>query len=408
MCGIVGRVNYRSAKHVDPGLIAQMTELVAHRGPDGVGLHVDREVGFGHRRLAIIDLSPAGAQPMSYADGRVWIVYNGEVYNFPRLRAELEQRGHRFRSNSDTEVMLAAYLEFGTDCVTHFRGMFAFALWDARERLLLLARDRLGKKPLCYWLDDDGIAFASEPKAFLADNSFVAAPDWGAISHYLTYQYVPHPMTAFAGVRKLPPAHRLVVRNGRGPVIDRYWSLPYVPKFEISEAEAEHEVIARLSEAVRLRLISDVPLGAFLSGGVDSGVVVALMAQHSAAPVRTFSIGFEEAPYDERRFARLVAERYGTDHHELVVRPDALELFDKLVWHYGEPFADSSAIPTFHLARLTRQHVTVALNGDGGDENVAGYDRYLANVLAARLGRMPPPLRAAVARAAGLLPRRSL
>ena len=292
-----------------------MADLVRHRGPDGSGEYVDGHLGLGHRRLAIIDLSPLGAQPMSYANERLWIVYNGEVYNFPDLRADLEKRGHHFRSSSDTEVMLAAYREYGVDCVLHFRGMFAFALWDAESETLLLARDRVGKKPLHYYLDEDGIAFASEPKAFFADPTFLARPDLTAISHYLTYQYVPHPLTAFAGVSKLPPAHRLIVRGGGEPRIERYWTLSYAPKLRLSEAEAQEEILGRLTEAVRIRLISDVPLGAFLSGGIDSGTVVALMARLSATPVKTYSIGFEQSAYDERRFARLVALRYGTDHH---------------------------------------------------------------------------------------------
>ena len=403
MCGITGRVNFLSGAPVDPAIIREMCTLLAHRGPDGEGMHVDGPVGLGHRRLAIIDLSPAAAQPMSTPDGTLWITYNGEVYNFPDLRSELTQRGHHFRTQSDTEVILAAYREWGAECLHRLRGMFAFAIWDARTRTLCLARDRLGKKPLYYRLDADGIAFASEPKAFLAEPSFQSRPNLEAISHYLTYQYVPTPLSAFEGVRRLPPAHYLLVKDGRASV-QRYWRLHYGEKRRLTEEEASAELLVLLREAVRLRLISDVPLGAFLSGGVDSSTVVALMAEHSSLPVKTFSIGFEEKEYDEVAYARLVAQRYGTDHHEFIVRPQAVEILPQLVWHYNEPYADSSAIPTYYLAHLTRQHVTVALNGDAGDENFAGYDRYVANILASRSDWVPRPARRALEGLARALP----
>jgi len=380
-----------------------MCDLIAHRGPDGWDVYVDREVGLGHRRLSIIDLSPAGTQPMSTADGRVWITFNGEIYNFLELRQDLESRGHVFRSRTDTEIILALYREYGTECLSRLRGMFAFAIWDADRKRLFAARDRIGKKPLFYWLDRDGLAFASEPKAFLADPSFVPAPDPSAIAGYLTYQYVPAPQSAFRGVHKLPPAHYLLIEDGKLGV-HRYWRLRYDRKRRITEADAIDELRTRLTEAVRLRLIADVPLGAFLSGGIDSGTIVALMASHGSGPVKTFSIGFEEKEYDELPAARLVAERYGTEHHEFVVRPDAVSLLPQLVWHYNEPYADSSAIPTFVLSELTRRHVTVALNGDGGDESFAGYHRYHANAMAHRIERIPLPLRRAIAKASGVLP----
>jgi len=403
VCGIAGRVNFRSGAPVDGALIRRMCDLLAHRGPDGAGTHVDGPVGLGHRRLAIIDLSPAARQPMASEDTRLWITYNGEVYNFRELRADLERRGHRFRSQSDTEVILAAYREFGVRCLDHLRGMYAFAIWDSEARTLFLARDRLGKKPLYYLLDGDGIAFASEPKAFLSDPSFKAEPNLEAISHYLTYQYVPSPLTAFRGIQKLPPAHCLVVKNGTVST-ERYWKLRYGPKRELTEGEACEELLARLREAVRLRLISDVPLGALLSGGIDSSTVVALMAEQSASRVKTFSIGFEEAAYDEREAAASVAARFGTEHHAFVVRPDATALLPSLVWHYNEPFADSSAIPTYYLAQVTRPHVTVALSGDGGDEAFGGYDRYVAHALACRADRFLGPLRPALAALGAALP----
>ena len=388
MCGIAGRLNFRSGRPVDANVIRGMTELLAHRGPDGQGVMVDGPVGLGHRRLAIIDLSDAAGQPMRADDAPVWIVFNGEIYNFLDIRRELEGRGVCFRTRSDTEVLLAAYREWGAGCLERLRGMFAFAVWDASKRTLLLARDRIGKKPLCYRVDADGISFASEPKAFLADPAFVPEVDREAMSQYLSYQYVPAPLTAFRGVNKLPPAHYLIVEDGTLSV-ERYWRLRYGAKRRISEAEAAEELLARLRDAVRCRLRSDVPLGAFLSGGLDSSVVVALMAQEGAGAVKTFSIGFEEAEYNELPFARAVANRWGTDHHEFIVRPDAVDMLPKLAWHYGEPFADSSAVPTFYLAELTRRHVTVALNGDGGDENFAGYERYVAAMATERYRKVP-------------------
>jgi asparagine synthase (glutamine-hydrolysing) len=392
VCGIAGRINYVSERPVSAALVQGMCDLIAHRGPDGSGVWTRGHAGLGHRRLAIIDLSEAGAQPMSTSDGQIWLTFNGEIYNFLELRSELEARGHRFQSHTDSEVILYAYREYGVECISRLRGMFAFAIWDEPRRRLLVARDRLGKKPLFYTTDSDGLAFASEPKAFLADPSFVPAPNAQALSAYLTYQYVPAPMSAFAGVHKLPPAHYLVVEDGR-VTVQRYWKLSYATKRNLTEGEAVEELRSRLREAVRIRLVSDVPLGAFLSGGIDSGAIVALMSELGAAPVRTFSIGFKEKEYDELEYARLVAKRYETRHEEFVVRPNALEILPRLVWHYNEPFADSSAIPTFLLSELTRRYVTVALNGDAGDENFAGYERYRANVLASRFDEIPPALR---------------
>jgi asparagine synthase (glutamine-hydrolysing) len=380
-----------------------MCDLLAHRGPDGSGIWTSGHAGLGHRRLAIIDLSDAGKQPMSTSDGQVWLTFNGEIYNFLELRAELESLGHRFRSQTDSEVILYAYREYGVECINRLRGMFALAIWDQPHRRLLVARDRLGKKPLFYTSDSDGIAFASEPKAFLADPSFSPAANPEALSAYLTYQYVPAPMCAFAGVHKLPPAHYLVVEDGR-VTVRRYWKLSYAAKSNLTEAEAVDELRSRLREAVKIRLVSDVPLGAFLSGGIDSGSIVALMSELGAAPVRTFSIGFEEKEYDELEYARLVANRYETQHREFVVRPNALEILPRLVWHYNEPFADSSAIPTYILSELTRRYVTVALNGDAGDENFAGYERYRANVLASRYDEIPPMLRRPIDLVARMVP----
>lgn len=402
MCGIAGRLNFKTEAPVDAALVHGMCELIAHRGPDGHGVWAEGPVGLGHRRLAIIDLTPGGRQPMASSSGDVWITFNGEIYNFLELRRELEARGHRFRSRSDTEVLLAAYREYGVECVQKLRGMFAFAIWDAPRRRLFMARDRAGKKPLHYYIDRDGIAFASEPKAFLADADFEARPSLPALAEYMTYQYVPSPMSAFDGVSKLPPAHYLLIEDGTVSV-HRYWKLSYARKRELSDGEACEALIEHLREAVRLRLISDVPLGAFLSGGVDSSLIVALMAEQTSR-VKTFSIGFEEAEFDELPYARQVAERYGTDHCELIVRPNATEVIPKLVWHYNEPFADASAIPTYYVSQMTRQHVTVALNGDAGDENFGGYDRYLVDGATEQFDRLPRSVRRGVAALADWLP----
>lgn len=379
MCGIVGKLLF-DQRPVAPTDIGRMVDMLVHRGPDDRGVYVDGSVGLGHTRLSIIDLSPAGHQPMSDERGECWVVFNGEIYNFPELRQELVRDGMRFRSRSDTEVILYAYRKYGVGCVQRFRGMFAFALWDRRNQRLILARDRVGKKPLKYYLDDRQLIFASELKAILTQPEVPREVDIEAVDEYLTYQYVPSPKTGFVGIRKLPPAHVMVVelRNDARPRIttERYWRLDYTRKVVRSVSDWEAQVEAKLREAIRARLVSDVPLGAHLSGGIDSSLVVAMMAAERTEPVRTFSIGFAEDAYDERPYAQLVAQRYGTRHEEFIVEPDAIAVLPDLVWHYEEPYADSSALPTWYLCRETRQHVTVALNGDGGDENFAGYTRY--------------------------------
>ncbi len=399
MCGICGKLNFALGDAVNRDLIHSMADVLYHRGPDDKGVYIDGSIGLGHRRLSIIDTSPDGHQPMTNEDGTIWIVLNGEIYNFQKLRAGLMERGHTFRSKSDTEVILHLYEEKGMDCLDDILGMFAFAIWDAKKKSLFLARDRLGKKPLFYYLNNDTFIFASEPKAILKDPAYTVEPDLEAIHHYLTYGYVPSPYSAFKNIKKLPPAHTLFLKDGRVK-IERYWKLSYNKKLSLnkknglsSESAICEEIIDRLREAVKIRMISDVPLGAFLSGGVDSSIVVALMSELSSEKIKTFSIGFHEEEYNELAYARVVAERFGTDHHEFVVKPDAVEILPKLVWHYNEPFADSSAIPTYYLSQLTRQHVTVALNGDAGDENFAGYDRYLANQLACRYEKIPLILR---------------
>jgi len=395
MCGITGILYFDSRRPVSSQTLREMSATLAHRGPDGEGVWVDRHVGLAHRRLAIIDLRPEAGQPMCNEDGTLWITFNGEIYNFQELRRELEGCGHVFKTSSDTEAIIHAYEEYGRECLTRLRGMFAFAIWDGRAKVLFLARDRVGKKPLYYFLDGEKFVFASEIKAILAEGSVPVQPDSSAIDHFVTLGYVPAPLSAFRGVRKLPAAHWLEIRDGRVE-IGRYWKLRYGPKKKLNLRDAAAELQWRLAEAVRIRLISDVSVGAFLSGGVDSSAVVAAMARAMNLPVRTFAVGFNESEYDERHFARMVAERYVTDHTELIVNPPVVDILPKLVWHYDEPFGDSSAVPSYAIAQLTRQYVTVVLNGDGGDENFAGYDRYVVNRRARRGELVPASLRRGV------------
>lgn len=375
MCGICGKVTADSQQAINPLLIENMCAVLHHRGPDEAGTHLEPMVGLGHRRLSIIDLS-TGQQPMCNQRRDVWITYNGEIYNFPELRTALQHDGFQFHSTSDTEVILHLYEKYGADCVTHLRGMFAFAIWDAPRRRLFLARDRIGKKPLFYCVTAAGIVFASEIKALLQDPTVPRALNTEALYDYLTYQYIPPPATIFQGIHKLPPAHTLIYANGTARS-HQYWDLRYVPKITLPEAAIREQVHALVAEAVRIRMISDVPIGAFLSGGVDSSIIVALMAQCGAAAVKTFSIGFQEKDFNELPYARKVAEQFGTQHQEFLVKPDAVDVLPKLIWHFDEPFGDSSAIPTYYVAQMTAQYVKVALNGDGGDESFAGYLRYL-------------------------------
>ena len=381
MCGIAGKVDL--VRTVDRALVQQMCETLEHRGPDSRGIHASEGVGLGVQRLAVIDLVN-GDQPIYNEDRSVVVVLNGEIYNHVELRDDLRARGHRFETETDTETIVHLYEDHGAGCVDHLRGMFAFAIWDRRRRALLLARDRLGKKPLFFRATETAVWFASEPRAILVDPDVPREPDFEAIDAYLRYQYVPHPRCAFKGICKLPPAHLLRWSSGE-PDISRYWRLCYEPKHQCTAQDAAELVRESLLEATRLRLRSDVPVGAFLSGGVDSSAVVAAMARTGTGRVKTFSIGFDVADYDETSYARQVAERYDTDHHEFRVEADAINVLPRLVWHYGEPFADSSALPTFYLADATRRHVTVALNGDGGDEVFAGYSRYAAQRLAGRI-----------------------
>jgi asparagine synthase (glutamine-hydrolysing) len=386
MCGIAGIVDLKR-RPIDRHLLERMCGSLRHRGPDEEGAFVNCFAALGQRRLSIIDLA-GGQQPMSNEDGTVWVSFNGEIYNFQILRRELIERGHRFATNSDTEAIVHAYEEYGPECVQHFRGMFALAVWDQRRETLFLARDRVGKKPLFYTQAGDRFLFASELQALVVDPAVSRNVDATAIDDYLTYGYVPAPKTAFSGIHKLLPAHWLTLRPGPDGFevrTQRYWRLPYGPKLKMDEEEASEALLEQLTEAVRLRLIADVPLGVMLSGGIDSGIVTALMSRLSDKPVKTFAIGFEDQAFNELPDARRVAQQYATEHHELIVRPNALEVLPTLVRHYGEPYADSSAIPTYYVAQLTSQHVKAVLNGDGGDESFAGYQRYLGG----RLGNRP-------------------
>lgn len=397
MCGIAGFIaqdNF-SDEHESMLVLDLMCRRIAHRGPDDQGMIVSGAVALGMRRLSIIDLA-GGRQPMSGCAGAVTIVFNGEIYNYRELQHELEGRGHQFKTHSDTETILHAYEEYGSACVERLRGMFAFALWDASRQELFIARDRAGKKPLYYNVTPRGtLIFGSELKSLREHPEFRSEMSPAALDAYLTFGYVPDPLTIFDDVHKLPPGHHLTFSAGRVRV-KQYWDFPYSePQAEPAQSEEEclEELSALLDEAVRLRLVADVPLGAFLSGGVDSSTVVGLMARHTPQPVKTFSIGFHEDSYNELKYARVAAKQFGTDHHEFVVTPDICEIVDELVWHFDEPFADSSAIPTYMVSKLAREFVKVVLSGDGGDELFGGYTRYALDRKRSGFARLPRSFR---------------
>jgi asparagine synthase (glutamine-hydrolysing) len=402
MCGIAGKIAPPATGPLDRDVLERMCAAIEHRGPDSRGVFIEDNVGLGIQRLRIVDLV-TGDQPIFSEDGSVVVVLNGEIYNFQELREQLRGKGHRFATEGDTEVIVHLYEEFGVECVRHLHGMFAFALWDRRRRRLLLARDRIGKKPLFYSVARGGVCFSSELRSLLEGSETERILDPRAVDHFLAYGYVPSPLSIFKGVRKLPPAHTLVFEDGEA-TIERYWRLDYSRKLQVTDPRELREPIRdHVRRATRRRMIADVPLGAFLSGGIDSSAVVAAMAEASTTPVKTFSIGFESEAFDEVQHARRISELFGTDHHEFVVRPDAIEMLPKIVRQYGEPFADASAIPCFYLSELTRSEVTVALNGDGGDESFGGYTRYVSNRLGGRFDRLPLNVRRAVAARAARL-----
>ncbi|RMF44746.1 MAG: asparagine synthase (glutamine-hydrolyzing) [Planctomycetota bacterium] len=398
MCGIAGGLWLTPDRAIDSQTLDRMVDVLEHRGPDDRGTHTEPwrtdaggcipGVALGFRRLSIIDLQ-GGHQPMSNEDGSVWLVFNGEIYNFPDLRKRLEGSGHQFRSHSDSETIVHLYEDLGVEALDHLNGMFALALWDRQRRRLILARDRLGKKPLFYQFQHRRLLFGSELKALCQVPDFQREISPGAIDKFLTYQYVPHPDCIYQHARKLPPGHYAVI-DEEGLKVRRYWKIDLGRESDIAPREAVEETQRLLTDAVRIRLRSDVPLGAFLSGGVDSSLMVALAQQQLDVPLHTFSIGFNEADFDETRYAALVAGWVRSQHHEYKVTPDAVDILDRLVWHYDEPFGDSSAIPTWYLCQWTREHVTVAISGDGGDELFAGYDRYRALWLSRWFDRLIP------------------
>jgi len=391
MCGIAGIYDPEHSLGISTDVLRRMSGVIRHRGPDDEGFHEDGVVALAMRRLSIIDLQ-TGKQPVSNEDGTVHAVYNGEIYNFRELRADLQSRGHTFRTRTDSEVIVHAYEEEGIDCVQRFRGMFAFALWDSRTRRFFLARDRLGIKPLHYLARDGSLIFGSEIKSILCHPKVPREVDLEALDYFFTYRYIPDPLTIFRDIRKLPPGHLLEAGDGR-ITLRRYWEVPEPDEDTARDPALSRRLLEELDDAVRMRLVSDVPLGAFLSGGVDSSAVVAAMAQAQKEPVKTFSIGFEEKAFDEGAYARITAARYGTDHHERVVNAADFDLLNENVGSFDEPFGDISSIPTHLLSGMAREKVTVALSGDGGDELFAGYERYGVDRAFARLDFLPLSLR---------------
>jgi asparagine synthase (glutamine-hydrolysing) len=390
MCGICGVVSFRPGNPTDKYILQKMNQSLHHRGPDDEGYYQDGQASLAMRRLSIIDLQ-TGQQPISNETGDVWVVYNGEIYNFRQVRAELERRGHQFKTQTDTEIIVHAYEEYGDNCVDHFNGIFAIALWDTRKNKLFLARDRLGIKPLYYWSGQDALVFASELKALILHPDVPRQVDLEALDLFLTLEYVPAPWTIYEGVSKLLPGHTLVVENGQQK-ISQYWDIPYRPVRQ-SEAECEEILSGLIQEAVRGQLMSDVPMGAFLSGGIDSSTIVAYMSQSTSDPIRTFSIGFEDDSYNELPYANAVAQHFGTQHHVEVLQPDILSLVERLGCHLDEPFADTSIFPTYLVSEIASREVKVVLSGDGGDELFAGYDTYIAEKLSRYYGRLPGMLR---------------
>ena len=398
MCGIAGFIDVERSSDNAGQLIDRMCQVIRHRGPDDQGVWVDDGVALGMRRLSIIDLA-GGNQPIFNEDQSVLIVFNGEIYNYRELQKELQECGHHFRSNSDTEAIVHAYEEYGDECVKHLRGMFTFAIWDRKRQRLLAARDRFGKKPLNYYWDGQRLIFGSEIKSIL-EAGIPREVNHIALDEYLVYRCVPAPNTLFKGVMKLPAAHILVYENGQIST-KRYWELPFTPTCKDDEATAIERTMALLKDAVEVRLMSDVPLGAFLSGGIDSSIVVGLMSSMMSQPVKTFSIGFEEDDFSELPYARQVAKHFGTDHHEFFVRPELVSVLPQLVWAYDEPFADASMLPTYYVSKLAREHVTVVLTGDGGDEIFGGYLPYRREWL---ISHIPPILRFLLSFGSGFMP----
>jgi asparagine synthase (glutamine-hydrolysing) len=391
MCGICGVVYSDREQHVDGDALKKMCDVITHRGPDDEGYYINQQVGLGMRRLSIIDLS-TGKQPISNEDGQIWIVFNGEIYNHKDIREELESKGHQFKTKTDTEAIVHAYEEYGESCVQKLNGMFAFAIWDHQKNMLFLARDRIGIKPLYYLFDKNRLIFGSEIKSILQAGDIPKRIDLQALDHFLTFEFIPAPLSIFQDIKKLPPGHTLKFQNNT-TWVRSYWDVELKSNgketFQIKKNLRE-----LLQDAVKVRLMSDVPLGAFLSGGVDSSIIVALMAQVMEEPVKTFSIGFEDSTYNELKYARLISEKFKTEHHEFIIKPDAVELADSLVKFLDEPFGDFSIFPTYLVSKMAREYVTVVLSGDGGDELFAGYDSYIADKIAKKYySRLPRQFR---------------
>ena len=373
MCGIAGIYNFSGAD-INSDILTKMNEVLKHRGPNAGNVYQNGPIGLAHRRLSIIDLSQ-GHQPMTNEDKSIWIVFNGEIYNFAELRKELEEKKHQFSTHSDTEVIVHAYEEFGVRCVEKFNGMFAFAIWDEKKETLFLARDRIGIKPLYYYVDDHRILFASELKAILEDKSINRKLNYQAVADYFSLGYIPAPGSILTGIYKLEPGHYITIKQSKF-LKKEYWDLSFNETQNVSMEAHKSTLLDLLRKAVKRRLVSEVPLGAFLSGGVDSSAIVALMSELQGKGIKTSSIGFKESGFNELEYADEISKRYSTDHYQKILSPDAMEVLDILTWHYDEPFADSSMIPTYYVSKITRENVTVALSGDGGDENFAGYTRY--------------------------------
>jgi len=398
MCGIAGFIDIQRSRDSAEQLIDHMCKIIRHRGPDGQGVWTGDGIALGMRRLAVIDVA-SGQQPIFNEDQSILIVFNGEIYNYRELQKELQERGHHFRTNSDTEAIVHAYEEYGDDCVKHLRGMFAFAIWDRKRQRLLVARDRFGKKPLNYYWDGQRLIFGSEIKSLLV-TGMPREINYSALDDYLIFGYVPAPNTLFTNILKLPAAHILIYENGQIRT-QRYWDLSFQPTCQDNEATAIDHTLSLLKDAVQVRLMSEVPLGAFLSGGIDSSIVVGLMSQMMSQPVKTFSIGFEEDDYSELAYARQVAKHFGTDHYEFFVRPELISVLPQLAWAYDEPFSDISMLPTYYVSKLAREHVTIALTGDGGDEIFGGYTRYKQELATLRI---PAPLRSLLGFCSSLMP----
>lgn len=377
MCGITGRINLHTEQEINPHELKSMTDCIEHRGPDDDGYYINQHVGLGFRRLSIIDIH-SGHQPLSNEDGSIWIVFNGEIYNYHELQENLEAQGHVFRTKSDTETIVHLYEQYGVECLQYLRGMFAFSIWDNNKQQLFCARDRFGIKPFYYYEDGEKFVFGSEIKSILHADNVNKKISYDALNSYFAYGYITSDLSIYENVRKLQPAHYLLLTPGKNPAIEikKYWDIKFRPNFNKTESQWMEEIQSCLSDVVKLHMISDVPLGAFLSGGIDSSSVVAMMARNSSIPVETFSIGFKGDINNELKNAREVAKKYGCKHREQMVEPESISLLPKLVKAYDEPFGDSSAIPTYYVSKFAREHVTVALSGDGGDELFAGYDIY--------------------------------